>query len=124
MAWLLNTVNLESTDDLEPYPQVAHSVLNYGLPDLSGKTASGMDPEALERLLIAAIWEFEPRILRHSVRVRLRVNEDQMNRNAMVFDIEGELWAQPTPVRLFLKSEVDLETGGVRIREVGGVGSL
>jgi type VI secretion system protein ImpF len=124
MAWLLNSVNLEAVEDLEPYPFVAKSVLNFGMPDLSGKTASGIDAETVERLLLEAVWDFEPRILKNSVRIRIRLNEDQMNRNAMVFDIEGDLWAQPVPIRMFLKSEVDLETGTVRIGEVGGVGSL
>ena len=123
MAWLLNCVNLEASEDLDDFPFVAKSVVNYGLPDMSGKTASGTDSEALERLILQAIWDFEPRILKNSVRVRLRVNEDQMNPNAMVFDIEGDLWAQPVPIQLYLKSEIDLETGGVSIHEVGGVGS-
>ena len=28
LAWLLNTGQLETTDDLEPYPQVRDSVMN------------------------------------------------------------------------------------------------
>ena len=33
LAWLLNTTNLESLVDLEPYPEVRSSVLNFGLSD-------------------------------------------------------------------------------------------
>ena len=45
-----------------------------------------------------------------------------MNHNAMIFDIEAELWAQPLPLRLFLRTEIDLENGGVSVTDMGGQG--
>ncbi len=32
--------------------------------------------------------------------------------------IEGQLWAQPVPLELLLRTEVDLETGKVEITEL------
>jgi len=119
LGWLLNTGNLLAAEDLDPYPDVAKSVLNYGLPDFSGVSASSVNVPMFERALRQAIWEFEPRILRDTVKVRLLVNEDEMNHNAMSFEIQGELWAQPVPLRLFLKTEIDLETGAVSIEDEG-----
>ena len=113
----------EIIEDLDEFPDVAKSVLNYGLPDLSGKTISGVNAESVERTILEAIWKFEPRLLKGSIDIRLRKNEDQYNQNAMVFEIEGQLWAQPMPIRLFLQSEIDLETGTVKVAEVGGRGS-
>ena len=55
LAWLLNTTNLAAGQDLGAYPQVASSVLNYGIPDLSGMTVSGTDVAVLERALRQAI---------------------------------------------------------------------
>ena len=46
LAWLLNTTNFGATADLEPYPHVATSVLNYGISDLAGKGAAGADDPA------------------------------------------------------------------------------
>jgi type VI secretion system protein ImpF len=122
LGWLFNTINLASVQDLSGHPQVARSVANYGLPDLAGRTASGTDPAQLERLLRQVVRDFEPRILPGSVRVKLVVDEAKMSHNAMVFDIEGELWAQPLPLRLYLRTEVDLETGATEVvdRGVGG----
>jgi type VI secretion system protein ImpF len=34
-----------------------------------------------------------------------------MDPNAVSFEIEGELWAQPMPDRLYVKTKFDLETG-------------
>ena len=120
LAWLLNTTNLAAGQDLSAYPQVASSVVNYGMPDLSGTTVSGTDPAVVERALRQAIIDFEPRILRPSLKVRLDINEDQMSHNAITFLIEGELWAQPVPLRLYLKTEIDLDLGDVKVTGYSG----
>jgi len=54
--------------------------------------------------------------------VKLFVDEKQMNHNAMSFDIEAELWAQPLPLRLFLRTAVDLETGTIDVLDLGSKG--
>ena len=50
-----------------------------------------------------------------SVKVAMRA--DDISRRAMTFTIEGLLWAQPVPQSLYLKTELDLETGAVRVAE-------
>ncbi len=74
LNWLFNTTNLASVQSLELYPEVERSVLNYGLPDLAGRTASSIDRDQLERQLRRAIWEYEPRLTRKSIQVKLAVN--------------------------------------------------
>ncbi|NBC12506.1 MAG: type VI secretion system baseplate subunit TssE [Gammaproteobacteria bacterium] len=120
LAWLLNTTKLEAGTDLDAYPEVRHSVLNYGIPDLSGISLSGANLGKLERDLRQAIIDFEPRVLRESLSVRLEANESQMSHNAMTFLIEGELWAQPVPLRMYLKTEIDLDIGDVRVTDYTG----
>jgi len=124
LAWLMNTSDLGSTEDLRDFPLVGQSVLNYGLPALAGHTVSSVDLPAIERVLKQAILNFEPRILKNTLKVRVVVADDQMTHNAMSFLIEGELWAQPIPQRLFLKTEIDLETGSVTVTDQGGQGSV
>ena len=118
LGWLLNTTSYVPAQDLAPYPEVARSVLNFGLPELAGKVFVGMDLPRLERQLRQAIWNFEPRLLRDSLKVRVDVDAAKMNKNAVVFTIEGQLWAEPTPERLFLKTEVDLESGHFQVQSV------
>jgi type VI secretion system protein ImpF len=98
-------------------------VLNYGIPDLSGLTAVSVPPQALEAMIRQAILDFEPRILKDSVRIRAVVSPDQMNRNAIGFEIEGKLWGQPMPTHMFIRSEIDLETGKVSIQDTGTTAS-
>lgn len=118
LGWLLNTTNLASMQpDIERYPHVASSTLNYGLPDLAGKTASSVEPEVLARMLREAIVAFEPRLIRESVRVTPSARSDEMSLNAMTFAIEATLWAQPLPLRLFFRTAVDLDSGKVDIAD-------
>lgn len=117
LGWLLNTGYLETTDDLDDYPNVRNSVLNYGVPDLSGAAVAGTEAERMEKAVREAIVKFEPRINSRTLKVRVNIDNLRMNRNAMTFEIEGELWAEPTPLALFLKTELDLETGDVAVSE-------
>lgn len=116
LAWLLNSDHLVG-EALDDYPLVAHSVLNYGMPDLAGHTASSADVFVLERMLRQVILDYEPRILRNTLKVRAAVSTQEMSHNAITFEIEGELWAQPLPERMYLKTQVDLESGDVVIAE-------
>ncbi|WP_325918719.1 type VI secretion system baseplate subunit TssE [Pseudomonas frederiksbergensis] len=113
LAWLLNTTSLFDGDATLHTP-AGTSVVNFGLPALAGNSASNVDVSALETLIHQAIATFEPRILRHTLRVRARATAE-MNHNALSFEIEGDLWAQPVPLRLMLQTDLDLETGHVRV---------
>jgi type VI secretion system protein ImpF len=117
ISWLLNTVHLQSTQDLSYWPQVASSTVNFGIPDLAGSVATGKNTLALERAVKQAVLDFEPRILADTLKVTVRIEPEQMNRHAMLFIIEGKLWAQPIPLSLYLKTELDLETGTVTVAE-------
>ena len=122
LAWLLNTTNLLSVVDAAGLPglaaQVASSVLNYGVPAMSGHAVGSLNIAQLERGIRQAIWDFEPRLIRNSVSVKARMSDSE--KNTLTFDIEADLWAQPYPERLYLKTELDLERGAVLLSEMNG----
>jgi type VI secretion system protein ImpF len=111
LSWLLNTERFPSSEKIEDYPDAEQSVINYGIPSLTGATSSGLDGEGLEKAVLEAIHTFEPRLIRGTVTVKTVQAHDQMCLNALMFEIEGDLWAQPIPLHLYLQTEVDLETG-------------
>ncbi|MFZ4791406.1 MAG: type VI secretion system baseplate subunit TssE [Candidatus Competibacteraceae bacterium] len=117
LGWLFNSTRLPEREEVERYPFAVHSVINFGLPPLTGATARSVEMEALERSLRQAVVDFEPRIFRQSLRVRTELTEERMSHNALTFEIEGDLWAQPLPLQLYLKTEIDLESGQVLIEE-------
>lgn len=116
LAWLLNTDNLH-LDELEDYPQVERSVLRYGMPSLTGANAASVDAQELRRRIIHAIESFEPRIDPATLEVEVRTSGDTEGHHAISFDIKAQLWAEPVPLDLLLKTEIDLESGDVRLEE-------
>lgn len=117
LGWLLNSVALDVCLDLDPFTEVQKSVLNYGLPDLSGHTSATIDVRSVEKSIRAAILQFEPRIIRNSLDVTVHSNADDMSHNSLVFEISGEVFGQPSPFQVVLKSELDLECGEFKLKE-------
>jgi type VI secretion system protein ImpF len=118
LSWLFNTTNLASEVDLAAHPLVEQSTLNYGLVPLAGRPISEFDLAELDQVLKQAILRFEPRILPHTVSVRAAAAQEGAARhNVLSFEITGALWGQPYPIELLLKTDVDLESGEIRIAE-------
>jgi len=119
LAWLFNTTRLDA-EELGDYPEIARSVLNYGLPALSGRPATQADLPAIERALRQAIIDFEPRLIPNSVFVRAeKTDGHSTNFNVISFRIEAKMWARPVPLELYLRTDLDLETGQSLVREAG-----
>jgi type VI secretion system protein ImpF len=117
LAWLFNTTRLGG-DELGGYSEIERSVLNYGLPALSGRPATKADLPAIERALRQAIIDFEPRLIPNSVFVH-SVDGGNNSYNTISFRIEAKMWARPVPLELYLRTDLDLETGQSLVREAG-----
>lgn len=117
LSWLLNATSLldaAATKQME----AGTSVINFGLPPLAGHSVSSIDGHVIEALIRQAIIAYEPRILPTSLQVRAHTSV-RMNVNALNFEIEGDLWAQPVPLPLLLHTELDLETGHMQVVPAG-----
>lgn len=112
---LLGTTRLESSFDLSAYPEVRRSVVNFGIGTIAGMAASSVERDMLARQVREAVMLFEPRLKRGTVQVRVEVGEAKMAHNTLSFEIEGEFWAGQTPLRVYVKTELDLEDGSVKM---------
>jgi type VI secretion system protein ImpF len=110
LGFLLNTTNLTTLDDLADAPLAKKSTLNYGIPGIAGMTETASRVAGLERELADAIRTYEPRIHPDTLRVSMRGAQGSDATPSLVFEIEGELWAQPLPLHLFLETSIDVET--------------
>jgi len=119
LRWLLNANSMDAVVDLTPYPEVRTSVVNYGMPDLSGCLSQTIDLSELAKRIRQSIIDFEPRLSRKSIKVRAE-SDSAKSSNHLVFDIEAELWAEPVPIHLYLRTDVDLESGEVALVESSG----
>ena len=119
LAWLFNATRLEAGVDLSGAPHARRSVINFGLPAFSGKSASAVDVSELERSIRQALTDFEPRILPETLRVEALLEPSSLDHhNVIGVKISAALWAQPVPLELLLRTEIDLETGKVEIADL------
>ncbi len=119
LAWLFNATKLESGFPMSRWPEARRSVINFGLPALSGQTASTVEIQDLERDLRQAILDFEPRILPETLEVKALVEISALDHhNVIGLEIHGQLWAQPVPIELLIRTEIDLETGKVQMADL------
>ena len=119
LVWLFNATKLERGSDLAKMPDVRRSVINFGLPAHSGQLASTLEITDIERDLKQAIIDFEPRILPETLEVKALVElSDLDHHNVIGVKIQGQLWAQPVPLELLIRTEIDLETGRVHLSDL------
>ena len=114
LSWLLNTNNIETTFDPEIYPHVANSVLNFGLREVSGTFSTSERAEMIRRSIEQAIATHEPRIIEGSVDVMLTPGDSESDMT-VALNIRADMWAQPLPLELYLRSQVDVTTGEVSV---------
>jgi type VI secretion system protein ImpF len=115
LGWLFNSLNLESTQDLQSVPQVATSVLNFGLPSFAGRMASSINPMESADRLRRVIELFEPRL--SAVRVKPQPRSEEESDGTLEFTIEAQLWSHPQPQQLELHTRIDILTGDITVSE-------
>lgn len=118
LAWLLNNNNQDTLIDETLYPNVATSVLNYGVRDVAGDFSTRNRVDDIRKAIARAITLFEPRIREGTLEVILRENKES-SQSVIDFDIRADMWAQPLPMELYLRSQVDLTTGHLSLDSAG-----
>ncbi|WP_459615761.1 type VI secretion system baseplate subunit TssE [Bordetella sp. 2513F-2] len=120
LRWLLNTVNLESTQDLSAHPSAAMSTVNFGVRAMAGRRMSEIDWVDVEESIRRAIAAFEPRILDSSVEVRCITEPTALeHHNVLSMEIRGMLWCVPHPLEFLFRTDIDLESGHMDLRDLG-----
>lgn len=114
LNWLLNTTCLGSGQDLSAVPEVATSVLNYGLGDLAGTLLSRPGIEARGREIREAVVRFEPRVARGSLEVEPVHGHGKAN--SVGFVIRGDIANAVRAMPVEFHTEVEIETGTVSFR--------
>jgi len=115
LAWLLNTTNLAAVVDLEPYPHVQTSVLNYGVPDFAGKHLDSRVILQRARDIRHAVRTFEPRMDPDSVTVE--ASDKTERENAITYLINGDVVSAVRAIPVKFRTDVELDTAAATVRE-------
>jgi type VI secretion system protein ImpF len=119
LGWLLNATGYFPALDDKQFPNVLRSVINFGLPTMSGQFASSIQRSGMEQALRQSILSFEPRILPRTLEVEVVLEGRVMDsHNRVGLMIKGMLWAQPVPMEFLMRSRVDLEEGRFVVDDV------
>ena len=117
LEWLFNSIG-HYPDEMVgevafgDFKEAYRSVINFGIRQVYGRLAP--DIEEIEKQLFDALVTFEPRINRHTLKVSV-----QIERNLLSIELTGELWVNPLPEKLFIKTVLDLESSACSTKEAG-----
>lgn len=115
LSWLLNAGGLDQTHDLADYPHVARSTLNFGTPSLHGQHREGLDLFRVQEGIARSLQRFEPRLMPGSLRVTSI--DDSGQGGAVNIRIEAKIYAEPAPLRIVMRTEMDPEMPLIRVVE-------
>jgi type VI secretion system protein ImpF len=115
LSWILNTTNLNAVQDLEPYPHVKTSVLNYGVPDFAGKPLTRRVIQGRAKEIREAIRIFEPRLDPNHIEVEALTALERDN--AITYVIRGDITAAVQAMPVEFKTDVEVDTASVIVRE-------
>jgi type VI secretion system protein ImpF len=115
LDWLFNSIGHFPDEPVgevtfADYEEAFRSVINFGIRQLYGRLAP--DIEEIQKQLLEAVITFEPRINRRTLRVEVKIE-----RNTLSIELTGELWVNPLPEKLFIKTELDLESSECNTKE-------
>ncbi len=111
---LLNTTNMEAIEDLSSAPEVRHSILNFGFPDLTRRSIDETGVDSIAGEIETALRAFEPRLAPGSVKAR-RDETIAADTLRVRFLVSAELRLFPVNVPAEFIAEVEVNSGKVRI---------
>ncbi len=114
LTWLLNTQNIETHVDDELYPNIATSVLNYGVREVTGEMSTRDRAFFIRKMIQSVIQRYEPRIRAGTLQVEFDEKSDDHS-TQISYNIRAEMWAKPLPLELYLRSQVNVTTGELKL---------
>jgi len=117
LEWLLNTRVLVP-DLWETLAEARCSILTYGLPDLSPYSwASHGDKRLITARIEEVIRTFEPRLVPRTVKVEVLPSKS-VDDFKVRLRIDALLHVEPISERVSFDSDVDFDSGSVRVSDV------
>jgi type VI secretion system protein ImpF len=112
LEWLLNA--RRTPDEAgEEYPELAASLYNFGLPDITSLGLhSTPDQNRLRKSLETALTTFEPRLMS----VRIQMEGGPSTTKGLHFHIRGLMRVDPSPEQVYFDTVLELPAGEYEVR--------
>ena len=111
---LMNTIALESSEDLTGLERVRDSILNHGFPDIAHRSLDEISVDDLAAEIRSVLLRYEPRLHKESVRVArdLAARAEELK---LRFIVNADLRCDPMNVPIEFVADVDLDSGGIQV---------
>jgi type VI secretion system protein ImpF len=111
---LLNTIAMESTEDLREFEHVRRSVLNFGFPDIAHRTIDELSLDDVKYEIANVLTSYEPRLVRDTVQVTRDHSVDAADLKVR-FVVRADLFCEPLNVPVEFVADVEIDTGKIMI---------
>ena len=113
---LLNTVNLASAIDLDGLDHVRHSILNYGVDDLTAVSSLSKDSDKIGPRLLEVLRDYEARLDENTLRIVADLVTDDVNTRVSLH-VSGEMYATPNDVPVEFIADVETYSGKMKVKQ-------
>jgi type VI secretion system protein ImpF len=114
---LMNTVALESAEDLTEFEFVRKSILNFGLPDLVHRTIDDGSVNDVKTEIETVLTTFEPRLVRDTVHATHDVAVEATELKVR-FLVHADLRCVPVDVPVEFVADMDLDGNAFQINRL------
>ncbi len=114
---LMNTVALESSEDLTDFDCVRKSVLNFGLPDIVHRTIDETGVDNVKTEIETALKHFEPRLEPDTIHAARDEGIDKTELKVR-FLVQADLRCDPVNVGVEFVADVDVDGTAIQINRL------
>jgi len=111
---LMNTIAMESSENLDAFDYVRKSVLNFGLPDIAHRSIDENAVENISEEIRRALMHFEPRLVPQTIRVAKASEFDEAELKVR-FIVHADLFCEPLNVPVEFVADLELDSGNVTV---------
>jgi len=114
---LMNTIALESTQDLRSFEHVRKSILNFGFPDIAHRSIDEISLDDVKYEIAAVLMNYEPRLIRNTVHVTRDTSVDATDLKVR-FIVRADLSCEPLNVPIEFVADVEIDSGKIIINRL------
>lgn len=114
---LMNTIALESTQDLRASEYVRRSILNFGFPDIAHRSIDEISVNDVSHEIATVLMNYEPRLLRDTIQVQRDSTIDSADLKVR-FIVRADLACEPLNVPIEFVADVEVDSGKIVINRL------
>ena len=114
---LMNTIAMESTEDMRAFEHVRKSILNFGFPDIAHRSIDEISLDDVKYEIATVLMNYESRLIRDTIHVTRDNTVDAADLKVR-FIVRADLFCEPVNVPIEFVAEVEVDTGKIMINRL------